>query len=534
MEQYEGKKHIAISGGTASNKDPVCIREEKKQSMTCEHEESSIHKPVGMGAPVTPSTFEELRLKVWALEKALETQCTLNKRLEMSIKQQKQDQKQARNKSKARIIKLELENAKLLANSDAKLVSDLETLKVSLRKERVDHKRVQNKARAQFRELESINIMLHSKIKDLGQEGNGCDELVAKITSLNSLLKNQKGKHETALKRINELESHLAANTARGREDTTSRFKRPKNFLQQEEPPRIKRGIKPRYEKSTTLPVPEHGRFARPGRALPWSGEQSVNPEVHMKKVKQHGRGCLLLWPSSMVKEAEEFFQMSCMKSKSSDMPVALLAIPVSMTISWHECPSTTPWGKNTCLETCPLLKWVKERIPGNVLEEAILLTRKKGLPDATVRLNLFRTVIKEFRSLRGRWDQFCSSYDVKDLCWLCVVETVSEKGLNKNRTYSHVDVNLSGWGPPNRWERGEVAAHRKTLDECGIDIKGLLQDGMMREVIHVFSTRIYAPTNKFYYTGIESQLQLRRELCMEYPNCQAEDQGERNTRFTS
>jgi len=117
----------------------------------------------------------------------------------------------------------------------------------------------------------------------------------------------------------------------------------------------------------------------------------------------------------------------------------------------------------------------------------------------------------------------------VKDLCWLCVVETVSEQGLNKNKTYSHVDVNLSGWGPPNPWERGEAAAHRKTFDESGIDIKGLLQEGMMREVIHVFSTWIYAPTNKFYYTGIECQLKLSRQLCMDYLSSQAEDQGVRN-----
>jgi len=96
------------------------------------------------------------------------------------------------------------------------------------------------------------------------------------------------------------------------------------------------------------------------------------------------------------------------------------------------------------------------------------------------------------------------------------------------------VDVNLSGWGPPNRWERGEVAAHRKTLDECGIDIKGLLQEGMMREVIHVFSTWIYAPTNKLYYTGIERQLQLRRQLCIDYLNGEAEDQGGRNIKVTS
>jgi len=105
------------------------------------------------------------------------------------------------------------------------------------------------------------------------------------------------------------------------------------------------------------------------------------------------------------------------------------------------------------------------------------------------------------------------------------VVETVSEQGLNHNRTYRHVDVNLSGWGPPNHWERGEAAAHRKTLDESGIDVKHLLQEGMMREVIHVYCTWIYAPTNKFYYTGIESQLKLSRRLCAEYLSSQKEDQ---------
>lgn len=401
--QYEEKKHIASSGGKASKKKLVCVGEEKKLSVTCKQEEFSLNKPLGMGAPIPLGSVEKLKLKVKALEKALETQRILNKRLETSIKQQKQDQRLARNKSKARIIKLEQENAKLLANTDAKLLADLEKLKVSLRKEKVDNKRSQSKARAQFRDLEKINSMLHSKIKHLGEEANGRDDLKAEITRLNNQLKDQKSKHETALKRINELESDLAASTARGREDTTDRFRRPKNFIQQEEPSRINRGMKPRFEKSTTLPAPDYGRFARPGRALTWSGEQSGNPEVHTKKIKHHGRGCLLLWPRSMIKEAQEFFQISCMQSEGSDKPVALLAIPVSMTISWHECPSTTPWGQNTCLETCPLIKWVNERIPGNVLEEAILLTRKKGLPDATVRLNLFRQVIEEFRSLRGR-----------------------------------------------------------------------------------------------------------------------------------
>lgn len=101
----------------------------------------------------------------------------------------------------------------------------------------------------------------------------------------------------------------------------------------------------------------------------------------------------------------------------------------------------------------------------------------------------------------------------------------MSEQGLNQNHTYRHVDVNLSGWGPPNPYERGEVAAHRKTVDESGIDVKHLLQHGMMREVIYVYSTWIYAPTNKFYYTGIGSQLNLRRKLCAEYLSSQGDDQ---------
>jgi len=104
------------------------------------------------------------------------------------------------------------------------------------------------------------------------------------------------------------------------------------------------------------------------------------------------------------------------------------------------------------------------------------------------------------------------------------VVETVSEQGLNKNAAYRHVDVNLSGWGPSNNWERGDLAAHRKTLDESGIDVADLLQRGMMREVIYVFHTWIYAPTNKLYYTGIDNQLNLRRQLCAEYINSEGED----------
>jgi len=113
--------------------------------------ESSLKKPVGMNVPIQRGTLQDLRLKVKSLEKALRTQFTLNKRLEKSIKQQKHDQRQARNKVKARIIELEVENAKLLANGDEKLVADIEKLKVSLRKEKGDHKRDQSKAKAQLR-----------------------------------------------------------------------------------------------------------------------------------------------------------------------------------------------------------------------------------------------------------------------------------------------------------------------------------------------------------------------------------------------
>jgi len=223
-----------------------------------------------------------------------------------------------------------------------------------LRKEKGDHKSDQNKAKEQFRQLENTNTMLQNRIKDLGKEGsssiNGRDELIAKIKRLNDLLKNQESKHETALKRINELETQIAANAARGREDTrrenttAARFRRPTDdFPHQEEPPKVRRGIKPRFEKSTSFPVPKSGRFARPGRALPRSEEQSVNPEVQTKKMKQHGRGCLLLWPTSMLNEAEEFYQISRMKSKGNEMPVALLAIPVLLTLAKHDCPATKP-----------------------------------------------------------------------------------------------------------------------------------------------------------------------------------------------
>lgn len=109
------------------------------------------------------------------------------------------------------------------------------------------------------------------------------------------------------------------------------------------------------------------------------------------------------------------------------------------------------------------------------------------------------------------------------------MVETVSEQGLNRNQTYQHVDVNLSGWGSPNRWETGEAAAHRKTLDQSGIDVKDLLGQGLIREVIHVFGTWIYAPTNKFYYIGIESQLKVQRSLCDDYLFRKGEDKTEKS-----
>jgi len=109
------------------------------------------------------------------------------------------------------------------------------------------------------------------------------------------------------------------------------------------------------------------------------------------------------------------------------------------------------------------------------------------------------------------------------------VVETVSEQGLNQNLPYRHVDVNLSGWGSPNRGETGEAAAHRKTLDASGIDVKDLVRQGLMREVNHVFCTWIYAPTNKFYYKGIESQLKLQRSLCDDHLSREGEDQTKKS-----
>lgn len=177
------------------------------------------------------------------------------------------------------------------------------------------------------------------------------------------------------------------------------------------------------------------------------------------------------------------------------------------------------------------MLKFVKDRIGSDVLDKAIIVTRKKGLPNATIRLNLFRAVIEEFRACRIQWKQLCSRPDAKDLCWLCVVETVSEEALNRNPAYRHVDVNLSGWGSPNRLETGEAAAHRKTLDESGIDVKDLLGQGLIREVIHVFCTWIYAPTNKFYYQGIDRQLELQRSLCNDYLSRQGEDPTKKSPR---
>jgi len=96
----------------------------------------------------------------------------------------------------------------------------------------------------------------------------------------------------------------------------------------------MKREVKPRYERSTTFPVNKNSRFARPERDLPKSAELSVNCEPQSKKIKQHGRGCLLLWPSSMLNEAQEFFQIARKKDKNSGMVVALLAIPVPITMS--------------------------------------------------------------------------------------------------------------------------------------------------------------------------------------------------------
>jgi len=342
-----------------------------------------------------------------------------------------------------------------LAKANEKLVSEIEKLKISQKKEKDDHRRVQKKMKVHYRGLENTNRMLHTRIKNLKGQGlknvNGNAELNAEITRLQNLLKSRGSMHAAAQNRINELEAHLAANSARARGDNNSRFRRPnKDFPRQDEVPSMKRAIKPSYDWSATHSVNKNSRFARPGRDLPHSSEIGVNCESQKKNV-QNGRGCLLLWPSSILNKAWEFFQIARKKSKDSDKIVSLLAIPVTMSMSWHECPPSNPWGKNTCLENCPLVKFAKDRIPSDVLKRAIIVTKKKGLSDATVRLNLFRAVIEEFRSFRIQWNQFCSRPDAKDLCWLCMVETVSEQGLNRNQTYQHVDVNLSGWGSPNR-----------------------------------------------------------------------------------
>jgi len=188
------------------------------------------------------------------------------------------------------------------------------------------------------RELENTNSMLHTRIKSLQEEGlknvNGRVERNVEIKRLQNLLMIQANKHEMALNRINELEALLAANRGRLRGDHNSRFSRPKNFPSQDELPRIKMGVKPRYDRSATLPVNQNSRFARPERNLPQRTEQGSDNEVISKKVTQHGRGCLLLWPSSMLNEAQEFFEIARKKSKNNDMVVALLAIPVTLTMS--------------------------------------------------------------------------------------------------------------------------------------------------------------------------------------------------------
>jgi len=65
--------------------------------------------------------------------------------------------------------------------------------------------------------------VLQTKIKDLRGEGwkniHGRAELNAEIIRLHGLLKSQGNEHQIALNRVSELEAHLAANTARGRED---------------------------------------------------------------------------------------------------------------------------------------------------------------------------------------------------------------------------------------------------------------------------------------------------------------------------
>jgi myosin heavy subunit len=307
--------------------------EEKQQEMICE-KESSIQNPAVFNVSMQP-TMKDLELKVQNLEKTLKTQKILNLRLEKSSKQQKNDQNQIRNKSKARIRKLKAENAKLeqRVKSNAKLAATVEKLKICLKKQKLDHQRAQNKLEAQCRELKSTNSELNTIIKDVRGKGyEDITELPAKIKR-DKQIKSQGSKHETALKRINELETNLAANSARMKENTNSRFRRPKNFLQ-EDLSRMKWVAKPRYERRTTFPITKNSRFARPDWDSPKIREPSINCETKSKKVKQHGRGCLLLWPKSMLNEAEELFQIARKTSKDSGSVVALLAIPVPITIA--------------------------------------------------------------------------------------------------------------------------------------------------------------------------------------------------------
>lgn len=298
-------------------------------------QESSVLKSAVFDVPIS-LTIEDLQLKVKNLEKALKTQQNINMRLEHSIRQQKQDHKQARHKSKAWIMKLEAKNAKLelMANPNAKLAAELERLKICMRKQKVDHKRAQNQLKSQCRELSRTNNELKTKIKDLDAKGsenvNGRTKLSAKAIRKRPL-EIQVRKQETELKRINQLESDLAASAALVKNDTNSRFRRPKKFFQ-EEVPTVKRTIKPRYERSTTFPVTKTSRFARPDWVSPQIKEQSNNYATKTRKIKQHGRGCLLLWPRSMLNEAEELFQLA--RKKNKVMVAALLAIPVPITIA--------------------------------------------------------------------------------------------------------------------------------------------------------------------------------------------------------
>jgi len=137
------------------------------------------------------------------------------------------------------------------------------------------------------------------------------------------------------VERVNNSQMHLVANAARVKEGTSSRFRRPKSVLQ-DKLPTVKSEIKPRYERGTTFPVTKTSRFARPKWGTPQNRtrQPNINSKTKSKKVKQRGRGCLLLWPRSMLNEAEELFQIARKKSKDSDNVVALLAIPVSITIA--------------------------------------------------------------------------------------------------------------------------------------------------------------------------------------------------------